>query len=160
MCSRGVLEIFSPLDPKLWEIFSINALKGGAPRLKFHYRYRKSGFTVSGFPVKPPRCRPLVLTALSPVSLTCEEIWRACEFFFKSSSLTAIERVFRWKKWEKWNFMTTYYPCPQFPLLNFVSPALSPFPKLCPYTCPRPHTPLKTEQTQMSRTRFLSATKF
>ena len=28
-------------------------------------------------------------------------------------------------------------PCPQSPLLNFVSPALSPSPRLCPHPCPQ-----------------------
>ena len=27
---------------------------------RYRYRYRESGFTASGFSVKPPRCRPLV----------------------------------------------------------------------------------------------------
>ena len=29
-------------------------------KIQYRYRYRKSGFTASGFSVKPPRCRPLV----------------------------------------------------------------------------------------------------
>ena len=29
-------------------------------------------------------------------------------------------------------------PCPQSPLLNFVSPTLSPSPRLCPHPCSRP----------------------
>ena len=46
-------------------------------------------------PFLPSWFLKLVLTILSPVLLTCEEIWRACVFFFKLSSLKAEGRVLK-----------------------------------------------------------------
>ena len=40
--------------------------KTAFPKFQYRYRYRKSGITASGFPVIPPRCRPLVCNYRRP----------------------------------------------------------------------------------------------
>ena len=78
----------------------------------------------------------------------CAKINRACNEN-RISWHTPRPRYFLFSFHSEWEFQSqnlsprdldpqSFCPRPQSPLLNFVSPALSPYPRLCPHPCPRP----------------------